>query len=273
MFPQLGAPVGFICSTGVFLLLGAVLTDDQFFRWGWRIPFIASALLVFVGLYVRLRLTETPAFQQAMEHNERVRVPILSVVREHPVALVLGTFAAIATFVVFYLMTVFALSWGTTALGYSREEFLILQMIGVIFFGITIPVSAVIADRRGRRAMLIAATIAIIAFGLLFAPLFGSGNVAGVTTFLSLGLALMGFTYGPLGTALAELFPTSVRYTGASLTFNLAGILGASLAPYIATWLASHHGLASVGYYQSVAGILTLVALLLMRSDQGAFRR
>jgi metabolite-proton symporter len=273
MFPQLGAPVGFICSTGVFLLLGAVLTDDQFFRWGWRIPFIASALLVFVGLYVRLRLTETPAFQQAMEHNERVRVPILSVVREHPVALVLGTFAAIATFVVFYLMTVFALSWGTTALGYSREEFLILQMIGVIFFGITIPVSAVIADRRGRRAMLIAATIAIIAFGLLFAPLFGSGNVAGVTAFLSLGLALMGFTYGPLGTALAELFPTSVRYTGASLTFNLAGILGASLAPYIATWLASHHGLASVGYYQSVAGILTLVALLLMRSDQGAFRR
>jgi metabolite-proton symporter len=272
MFPQLGAPVGFICSTGVFLLLTDLLTDEQFFRWGWRIPFIASALLVFVGLYVRLRLTETPAFQRAVEHNERVRVPILTVVREHPRALVLGTFAAVATFVVFYLMTVFALSWGTTALGYSREEFLILQMIGVVFFGITIPVSAVIADRQGRRAMLIAATIAIIAFGLLFAPLFGSGNVVGVTAFLSLGLALMGFTYGPLGTALAELFPTSVRYTGASLTFNMAGILGASLAPYIATWLASHHGLASVGYYQSVAGILTLLALLLMKSEKAEQR-
>jgi metabolite-proton symporter len=272
MFPQLGAPVGFICSTGVFLLLTDLLTDEQFFRWGWRIPFIASALLVFVGLYVRLRLTETPAFQRAVEHNERVRVPILTVVREHPRALVLGTFAAVATFVVFYLMTVFALSWGTTALGYSREEFLILQMIGVVFFGITIPVSAVIADRQGRRAMLIAATIAIIAFGLLFAPLFGSGNVVGVTAFLSLGLALMGFTYGPLGTALAELFPTSVRYTGASLTFNMAGILGASLAPYIATWLANHHGLASVGYYQSVAGILTLLALLLMKSEKAEQR-
>jgi metabolite-proton symporter len=272
MFPQLGAPVGFICSTGVFLLLTDLLTDEQFFRWGWRIPFIASALLVFVGLYVRLRLTETPAFQRAVEHNERVRVPILTVVREYPRALVLGTFAAVATFVVFYLMTVFALSWGTTALGYSREEFLILQMIGVVFFGITIPVSAVIADRQGRRAMLIAATIAIIAFGLLFAPLFGSGNVVGVTAFLSLGLALMGFTYGPLGTALAELFPTSVRYTGASLTFNMAGILGASLAPYIATWLASHHGLASVGYYQSVAGILTLLALLLMKSEKAEQR-
>lgn len=266
MFPQLGAPLGFICSTGIFLLLTGLLSDEQFFRWGWRIPFIASALLVFVGLYVRLRLKETPAFQRAIEHNERVRVPILKVIGQHPRELVLGTFAAIATFVVFYLMTVFALSWGTTALGYSREEFLILQMIGVVFFGITIPVSAVIADRRGRRPMLIAATLAIIVFGLLFAPLFGSGNVVGVTVFLSLGLALMGLTYGPLGTALAELFPTAVRYTGASLTFNLAGILGASLAPYIATWLAKHHGLAAVGYYQCAAGVLTLVALLLMKS-------
>lgn len=266
MFPQLGAPLGFICSTGIFLLLTGLLSDEQFFRWGWRIPFIASALLVFVGLYVRLRLRETPAFQRAIEHNERVRVPILKVIGQHPRELVLGTFAAIATFVVFYLMTVFALSWGTTALGYSREEFLILQMIGVVFFGITIPVSAVIADRRGRRPMLIAATLAIIVFGLLFAPLFGSGNVVGVTVFLSLGLALMGLTYGPLGTALAELFPTAVRYTGASLTFNLAGILGASLAPYIATWLAKHHGLAAVGYYQCAAGVLTLVALLLMKS-------
>jgi len=178
---------------------------------------------------------------------------------------VLGTFAAVATFVVFYLMTVFALSWGTTALGYSREQFLILQMIGVLFFGATIPLSAVIADKRGQRAMLIAATVAIIVFGLFFEPLFGSGNVIGVTVFLSVGLAVMGLTYGPLGTALSELFPTSVRYTGASLTFNLAGILGASLAPYAATWLAHHYGLAYVGYYQSAAGLITLAALLCMR--------
>jgi metabolite-proton symporter len=265
MFPQLGAPIGFICSTGIFLLLTDLLSDAEFFAWGWRIPFIASALLVFVGLYVRLRITETPAFQRAVEHNERVRLPMWTVVRQHPRELVLGTFAAVATFVVFYLMTVFALSWGTTALGYSREQFLILQMIGVLFFGATIPLSAVIADKRGQRAMLIAATLAIIVFGLFFEPLFGSGNVIGVTVFLSVGLAVMGLTYGPLGTALAELFPTSVRYTGASLTFNLAGILGASLAPYAATWLAHHYGLAYVGYYQSAAGLITLAALLCMR--------
>ena len=265
MFPQLGAPIGFLCSTGVFLLLTNCLTDAEFFAWGWRVPFLASALLVFMGLYVRLRLAETPAFQRAIDNNERVRVPMLTVCTEHPRTLILGTFAATATFVVFYLMTVFSLSWGTSALGYSRTEFLILQMIGVLFFAVTIPVSAVIADKRGRRAMLIASAIAVMAFGLLFEPLFSSGSPLRVVTFLSLGLAVMGLTYGPLGTALSELFPTSIRYTGASLTFNFAGIIGASLAPYLATWLATHYGLAYVGYYLTAAGAVTLIALLLIR--------
>lgn len=266
MFPQLGAPLGFVCSTGVFLLLTQWVSDAQFFSWGWRVPFLASALLVFVGLYVRLRLAETPVFQRAIERNERVRLPLLTVCAEHSRTLLLGTFAATATFVVFYLMTVFSLSWGTTALGYSREEFLVLQMIGVVFFALTIPLSAVIADRHGSRPMLIAATLGIIAFGLVLPALFGSGTRLGVLAYLAVGLALMGLTYGPLGTALAELFPTAVRYTGASLTFNLAGIVGASLAPYIATWLAEHYGLAYVGYYLSGAGLLTLIALLLLEN-------
>ncbi len=268
MFPQLGAPLGFLCSTGVFLLLTETMNDAEFFAWGWRVPFVASALLVFVGLYVRLRLHETPAFQRAIDNNERVRLPMLTVCTQHTATLLLGTFAATATFVVFYLMTVFSLSWGTSALGYSREQFLILQMIGVLFFALTIPFSAVLADRRGRRAMLIAATLGIMVFGLFFEPLFSSGAPLRVVIFLALGLGLMGLTYGPLGTALAELFPTSVRYTGASLTFNLAGIVGASLAPYVATWLATHHGLAYVGYYLTGAGAISLLALLLIRRPQ-----
>jgi metabolite-proton symporter len=270
MFPQLGAPLGFLCSTGVFLLLTETTTDAQFLAWGWRIPFLASALLVLVGLYVRLRLSETPAFQRAIENDERVRLPMLVVVAQHTRLLVLGTFAAMATFVVFYLMTVFSLSWGTTALGYARQQFLVLQMIGVLFFALTIPVAAVLADRIGRRAMLIVATVGIIVFGLCFEPLFGEGGMAPTVLFLSLGLALMGLSYGPLGAALAELFPTAVRYTGASLTFNLAGILGASLAPYVATWLAQRHGIASVGLYLSAAGALTLAALVLLRPPTSA---
>jgi metabolite-proton symporter len=260
MFPQLGAPLGFLASTGIFLVLTAMLSNDDFLAWGWRIPFLASAVLVVVGLWVRLSLTETPAFQRTIERQERVRVPVLVLLREHTSTVVLATFAAVTTFVVFYLMTVFTLSWGTSALGFPRQDFLILQMIGVLFFALTIPLTAAAADRVGRWPILIGSSVAAIVFGLTFAPLFSSGDALTVTLFLSLGLALMGCTYGALGSALAELFPTSVRYTGASLTFNLAGILGGSLAPYIATDLASSYGVASVGYYLSAAAAVTLAA-------------
>ncbi|HEY3517952.1 MAG TPA: MFS transporter [Gammaproteobacteria bacterium] len=264
MFPQLGAPLGFFCSTGIFIGLTENLSDAEFLAWGWRIPFLASAALVAVGLWVRLTLTETPEFQLAIERQERVRVPILAVVREHTRTLVLATLAAVTTFVTFYLMTVFTLSHGTATLGFTRAEFLPLQMVGVLFFMLTIPLTAVASDRVGRWPVLIASSIAVIAFGFTFAPLFSSDDPVKVTVFLSLGLALMGATYGALGTALAELFPTAVRYTGASLTFNLAGILGGSLAPYIATALADSHGVAYVGYYLSAAAALTLAAQLML---------
>ncbi len=263
MFPQLGAPIGFFLSGGIFLLLSQNLSDADFFSYGWRIPFLSSSLLVLVGLYVRLKITETPAFRAVLEKNQRVEVPFLTVFREHGAVLLLGTLTALATFVLFYLMTVFTLSWGTSALHYTRRDFLILQLFAVLFFGLTIPLSAVLADRRGRRPTLIAVSAAIAVFGLAFAPLFGSGSTAMVSVFLALGLGLMGMTYGPLGTMLSELFPAEVRYTGASLTFNLAGILGASLAPYAATWLATHHGLQYVGYYLSLAALISLTALVL----------
>ena len=264
MFPQLGAPIGFILSTLVFVILTVVLSEEQFFAWGWRVPFLASALLVFVGLYVRLQITETPAFQAAIEKQERVKVPIVTVFREHGSTLVLATLMATTTFVVFYLMTVFTLSWGTSQLGFERQQFLIMQIIGVLFFAAMIPLSAVVADRLGRLQMLIYATVAIMLFGLVFGPLFAAGGTAMVTLLLCLGLACMGLTYGPLGTALSEQFPTAVRYTGASMAFNLAGILGGSLAPYIATWLAVNYGIAAVGYYLVGAGALTLGALLVI---------
>jgi metabolite-proton symporter len=268
MFPQLGAPLGFLCSSGTFLLLTSALNDTQLLQWGWRIPFLASALLVFVGLYVRLRLAETPEFQRALEKNERVRVPMLTVIASHPRELILGMFGATATFVHFYLMTVFSLSWATTALKIPRQEFLVLQMIGVLFFAATIPLSAVIADRRTRKGMIIFATLGVIGFGMVMGPLFGSGTTFGSLAFLCIGLGVVGFTYGPLGTLLAELFPTAVRYTGASLAFNLAGIVGASIAPYLATYLAKNYGLASVGYYLSFVGLVTLVALVLIKEKR-----
>lgn len=268
MFPQLGAPIGFFLSGGVFLLLTRFLTDKQFFAFGWRLPFLASAVLVFLGLYVRFTISETPVFREALSRREPVKVPMMVVFRDHPGTLAAGMLLCLSTFVLFYLTTVFALSWGTTALGYSREMFLVMQLFAIVFFALTIPISAIWAEGGRRRAMLWI-TVSIGLFGLFMAALFAAGPI-GALVMMSIGLALMGFTYGPLGTLVSELFPTSVRYTGSSLAFNFAGILGASLAPYIATWLAKTYGLQSVGYYLTGSAILTLLGLLSIRETKGS---
>jgi metabolite-proton symporter len=260
LFPQLGAPIGFLMSGGVFLWLSSTLSDAQFFAYGWRIPFVASALLVGVGLYVRLTIGETPVFDQAKRNKRPEAVPVVTVFKEHGRALVVGTLMSLATFVLFYLMTVFALSWGTSALGFSRGDFLKIQLGAMLMFALGIPIGGLLAE-TGRRRTLIGVSIAIAAFGLFLGPLFQAG-LSGASATLAIGLALMGITYGPLGTALSELFPTAVRYTGSSLTFNFAGILGASFAPYIATWLAKSYGLAYVGYYLTTAALLTVLGTL-----------
>jgi MFS family permease len=179
---------------------------------------------------------------------------------------VAGVLVCLATFVLFYLMTVFALSWGTTALHYSRGSFLQIQLIGILFFAVTIPLSALLAE-RGRRPVMFGVTAAIAVFGFALAPLFERG-LTGAAVMLAVGLALMGMTYGPLGTVVSELFPTAVRYTGSSLAFSLAGILGASLAPYAATWLAKNYGLPYVGYYLTGSAVLTFLGLLLIRETK-----
>ena len=266
MFPQLGAPIGFFLSGGVFYLLSRGLTDAQFASFGWRLPFLASAILVAVGFYVRLTIAETPVFKQALESGKQEKVPLVSVFRNHSKALFAGMLLCLATFVLFYLMTVFALSWGTSALGFTREKFLIMQLADITFFALTIPISALMAE-RGRRPAMLWITGAIFLFGFVMGPIFQAGTW-GALGMMALGLALMGLTYGPLGTIVSELFPTSVRYSGSSLAFNFAGILGASLAPYIATWLAKNCGLRYVGYYLSLSAVFTFSGLLMMRETK-----
>ncbi|AGB71650.1 MULTISPECIES: MFS transporter [Rhizobium] len=276
MFPQLGAPIGFILSAGLFLILRETMADADFLNYGWRVPFLISIVLVAVGLYVRLKITETPEFQRAIEKEERVSVPIAVIFRSHFRSLILGTIIAVATFVLFYLMTAFTLSWGTRApgngplpagLGYSQGQFLVVQLVGVVFFGLMIPVSGLLSDRYSRRLVLILTTIGILIFGLSYSSLLTAG-LAGAFACSIIGLALMGFTYGPIGAALAAPFPTTVRYTGASMTFNLGGIVGASLAPYIATSLATNYGLVYVGYYLAGAAVLSLIGILLSGNDE-----
>ncbi len=265
MFPQLGAPIGFLAANGLFLLLALGLDDEQFRAWGWRVPFLLSAALVAVGLYVRLKLVETPVFREAMERQERVRVPIGEVLTRNTRITILGTLAMVSCYALFYITTVFALGYGTKALGYSRQAFLGLECFAIVFLGLGIPLSSWLSDRLGRRPVLIVGGILTALFGFALAPLLGSGSVLLVTVFLCLGLFLMGLIFGPMGAFLPELFPTRVRYTGASLTYNLAGILGASLAPYIAQTLVEQGGLGWVGGYISIAAVISVAAVWLIR--------
>ncbi len=269
MFPQLGAPVGFIAANGLFLLLGLGLSEGDFRAWGWRLPFLASAILVALGLWVRLKLTETPAFAAAVEPP--AAVPLAEVLRHHMRATLAGTFGVIACFALFYIATAFALGYGTTRLGYPRETFLEVQLGAILFLAAGIALSGWLSDRFSPRVVLMGGCLAAVAVGAAMAPLFGSGALPGVFAFLALALFVMGFVYGPLGAWLTGLFPTRVRYTGASLAFNLGGILGGGLAPVAAQALADRGGLGYVGAYLAVAALASLAGVALVpRAEPGA---
>ena len=267
-FPQLGAPIGFFFANGTFLLLSWALTDEQFMSWGWRVPFVFSAVLVLIGLYVRVSLHETPVFAKVAAANKQVKVPLGTLLTKHMRVTILGTFIMLATYTLFYIMTVYSMTFSTAAvpngLGFPRNEVLWMLMMAVIGFGVMVPVAGVLADKFGRRKSMIVITSLIILFALfVFPPLLQSGNPALVMAYLLIGLSIMGLTFGPMGALLPELFPTEVRYTGASFSYNVASILGASVAPYIATWLQANYGLFYVGVYLASMAALTLIALLL----------
>ncbi|AGB84579.1 MULTISPECIES: MFS transporter [Serratia] len=271
-FPQLGAPIGFFFANGTFLLLSWLLTDQQFMAWGWRLPFILSAVLVLIGLYVRVSLHETPVFAKAVKAGKQVKIPLGTLLSKHLKVTILGTFIMLATYTLFYLMTVYSMTYGTAAqplgLGYSRESFLWMLMLAVIGFGVMVPIAGLLADAYGRRRTMVVITLLMIGFAFLFPTMLGSGNQALVMAFLLCGLSIMGLTFGPMGALLPELFPTEVRYTGASFSYNVASILGASVAPYIATWLNANYGLFYVGMYLAAMATLTLIALLLMKETR-----
>jgi metabolite-proton symporter len=279
-FPQLGAPLGFILANGLFLAIAALLSaegadptrpSEAFLEWGWRVPFLFSAVMVVIGLWVRLRLVESDVFTKSQDAGLVRKIPLASVVRNQGKQLVLGTFFMLATYVLFYLMTAFSLSFGTAAedlavpgLGYGYTTFVLMLIFGVVFFGIFTMVSGPLAEKFGRRRLLIAVTLGIIAFGFTWVPLVNAGNV-GVMLWLVIGFSLMGLTFGPMGALLPELFPTSVRYTGSGVSYNVASILGAAVAPFIAValWKQADGSPVLVGVYLSAMAVITLISLLI----------
>jgi metabolite-proton symporter len=306
-FPQLGAPLGFIIANTIFLLInfalphpdGPAQRSEAFLAWGWRVPFLFSAVMVIIGLWVRLRLVESETFTKAEAKGAIRKFPLGETIRKHWWQLILGTFIMLATYVLFYLMTSFTLSYGTKAatetarataeaagtpfdaatyvpgLGFGYTDFVIMQIIGVVFFGIFTLLSGPVADAIGRRKLLLWVTAVIAVFGLTFNvfllpqldPMFTG---ALVQAFLIFGFMLMGATFGPMGAILPELFPTNVRYTGSAISYNVSSILGAALAPIVAValWAATGGQPWLVGVYLTGSAVLTIIALALSKETK-----
>lgn len=261
--PQMGAPLGFLFSNGLFLLLGLGLSEEDFIAWGWRIPFLASAVLVILGLWIRLKIAETPAFAKA--EAPALAVPIAEVIRRHPLLLLSASAGAACCFAIFYLSTAFALSYGTTTLGIGRQTFLALQLGANVFFALGIIGAAIAADRFGAGRVIAVGAVLTIATGLVFGPMLASGSLPTIFVLLSFALAVMGLTYGPLGGWLSALFPVRVRYTAISLAFTFGGIVGGALTPIAAQQLAASGQIVAAGWLLAAVAVLTLLGLKLAR--------
>ncbi|WP_442903467.1 MFS transporter [Gilliamella sp. wkB112] len=268
MFPQLGPSIGFLMSNGVFLIVTLSLSNDQFLDWGWRIPFILSAVLVIIGLYVRLKLVESPIFKKALQSNKQVKVPVFNMFIHHWKALTLGSFSMVGCYTLFYITTAFLLQYGTKYLGIAKGSFLGFLCIAIVFMAVATPISAWLSDKYGRKPVLIMGLLLVAISGMVMTQFMASDCELLVLTYLCLELFLMGIVFAPMGAFLPEIFPTNVRYTGSSAAYSIGGILGASIAPIIANYLVSQGSLAWVGYYVSVASLVSVIATMLIKETK-----
>lgn len=271
MFPQLGPSIGFLMSNAVFLVVTLTLSNEQFLQWGWRIPFVLSALLVIIGLYIRLKLVESPIFTQTLTAKKQVKVPVISLFKYHWQALVLGSFSMVGCYTLFYITTAFLLQYGTKYLAIPKDSFLSFLCIAIVFMAIATPLSAWLSDKYGRKPVLILGLLATALSGLVMTQFMASGSDLLILTFLSLELFLMGMVFAPMGALLPEIFPTNVRYTGSSAAYSIGGILGASIAPIIANYLVERGSLAWVGYYVSVAAFISVIAIALIKETKDSY--
>ena len=263
--PQVGVPAGAI-TANLVLLLASQLTGDAFASWGWRIPFLASAVLVVVGLVVRGRINESPLFERAATTRRPTRAPVLEVVRRHPLALLRGALVTVAAPAFGYIVLTYVLSYGTAQVGYTRNTLLAIVIAASFWQVVALLGFSGLTDRLGRKRVMLAGAAAQIAAALIFFPLFDTGRPLLALLACCVAITTISAQYGPLGALLAELFPTRVRYSGASVGYQLGNILGGGLAPLVATALFAASGASwTVGLYLAGASAVTLVAIALTR--------
>jgi metabolite-proton symporter len=260
-WPQMGVPAGSLLSTGVFALFSSVLDERQFLAWGWRIPFLLSTVLIAVGLFIRLRLLESPSFERLKETRREVRQPLVEVVRQNPRGLLIGMGMRVAQAAIYYIYTVFVLSYGERTLGYPRSTMLGGVAVAAALGLFTIPGWAHLSDRIGRRRVYLAGAVISLLYAFPFFWLLDAGSAALVWLALVLGLNLgHDLMYGPQAAYFSELFATHVRYTGASLVYQLASVASGGVAPLIATWLLARQGSGAVAAYMALMCAITVVA-------------
>ncbi|WGE69555.1 MHS family MFS transporter [Actinobacillus equuli subsp. haemolyticus] len=278
-FPQLGAPIGLFLANGAFFLVSYIWGKEGLVEWAWRIPFISSVVLVMVGLWVRLTLHESHVFREAEEKGKTQKAPVSAVFKHHMKPLILGTFIMTATYVLFYIMTAFAQVYSRTpaklseaghpmGLGIEPNTFTGLLLLSAIVFGAFTSISGLLADKVDRRKFLLWVTFAMGIFGLAMPLFLSNGTPYSVFAFLVVGMALMGFTFVPMAALLPELFPTEVRYSGASLAYNFASIVGATVAATFAIKINAAYGILGVGIYLAANAVLTLIALFMSKETK-----
>ena len=265
MLGQLGAPLGFFIAAGLFSYLLGNLEASDFLEWGWRYPFYVAFAINVVALFARLRLVSTNEYARLLEERELQPTRVTELVRSQGRNLIIGALAALASYALFHLVTVFPLSWITLYSNRSISEFLMVQMFGSVLAAGGVVMSGLIADRFGRRTTL-GTLAALIALFSAAAPTLMGGGQSGQDAFIVTGFLLLGLSYGQAAGAVTANFPAKFRYTGAALTSDLAWLVGAGFAPQVALGLSAHFGLAYVGIYLLSGAIGTLAALSLNRA-------
>ena len=280
-WPQAGVPLGNLLATGVLFLLAAVQSDDAFNSWGWRIPFLLSAILVIIGLFVRLSLEESPIFQEAKDEIAEKKqtashLPLLEVIKTYPKEVLIAMGMRMAENISYYIFTVISITYVTTYLEADKDLILEMLLIGAAIQFVLIPVIGALSDRVGRRPLYLVGAAGVGVWGFVFFGLLDNMTAGSVFAAVMIGLLFHSLMYSPQAAFFSELFGTSVRYTGASVGYQLASIFAGALAPIIAVKLlgdVAEKNTTAVGIYMAIASAVTIVAVLIARETKASSLR